>query len=225
MALEQKLSLYSINADCENFTLNDDTVYGAPNPDRVDVAVYVTGVKKNNDGADTPLVVLPIVADPFTVASWNVESAKDGWHVFSMYAISVWDMATAYLTGEAVYDNGIIYKALRASTNAPPSTSVNDWQTVSDLSEINDAGNIDFTLIDINIMCRSEICYSKIVSKAAIDTCTNSCDTLFGKLYREVDVLLQGANVKCQQESNADFETITRAMENVCEDYGPCAKC
>jgi len=225
MALEFKLTIFSINADCENFSLIDETVYGAPNPDRADLAVYVTGFKKNNDGADTALTVLPETNDPFTVAKWAAESSMDGWHVFPMYGVSVWDSGTSYVTDDAVYDSGNVYKALRASTNAPPSTSGSDWVAVTDMSEIDEAANIEFALIDINPTCRSEICYSKVVSQAALDACKNDCDTLYTKLYREVDVLMQGANVKCQQERNAEFETIIRALDNVCADYGPCANC
>jgi hypothetical protein len=225
MALEFNPTLFSINADCETFSLIDETVYGGANPLRVDLAVYMTGVKKNNLGDDTPLTILPEVTDKFTVAKWAVESSLDGWHSFTMYGLTVWDSGTSYVTGDAIYDNGNVYKALRASTNAPPATSGSDWVAVQELSEINDAGNIEYGLTDINITCRSEICYSKVVSQAALAMCNNSCDTLLEKHFREVDVLLQGANVKCLQERNAEFETIIRALDNVCEDFGPCANC
>ena len=213
------------NSIGEGTILNDDTVYGTPEAERNTVAIYVTGVKKNNDGADTPLVVTPNVADPYTVTSWVVESTKDGWHSFPMYAVPKWLVGTSYVTNDAVHDNGYVYIALAANTGQTPASSPAEWKLVTDMSEVEVSANVTWKPQDITIDCRSEICYAKVVSKAALDTCNNSCDTLFGKLFREVDMLYQGSSVKCQQEKYADYETIIRELENVCEDYGPCATC
>ena len=225
MAIEFKLTLESIDANCEESTLRDDTTYGNGEAERSELAVYVRGVKKNNNSDDTDVEVTPLDPDPFAVDRWTFNADSDGWYVFPQYGVYVWDSATAYVTDDAVYKNGTLYKALRASVNADPETSGSDWVAVSDLKEIDDSGNIEYGLNDITISCRSEKCYAEVTSEAAKEVCNNTSDTLFGKLYREVDVLLQGANVKCQQEKYAEYEDIIRALENVCKDYGPCSNC
>jgi hypothetical protein len=225
MALELKCSVYSINADCATFILQDDTAWGNPEADRTDRALYIAGFKKNNTAADTALTITPLVTDPFTVTQWQIESSKDGWHSFPMYAVPIWDNATGYVTGDAVYEGSAVYVALSANTNEQPSASPTYWSVVTDFSTIDDAGNIDFAIQDITISCRSEICYGKVVGKASSEVCKGNCDTLFGSLYREVDTLMQSANVHCQQENYAAYENDIRSLEPICTDYGPCANC
>lgn len=108
---------------------SNPTGYGTPNADRDDLARYVALRKKNVNDVDDGAVTVKAYGEQFT-------RDRDGWYEAIMCSVAKYDSGTAYGAGTGdtnvsiVDDSGILYRALRATTNDTPASSPLDWLAI-----------------------------------------------------------------------------------------------
>jgi hypothetical protein len=105
---------------------SNPTGYGAPNPERTDLARYVSLQKKNVNDIDDGAITVNEYGDQFT-------RDRDGWFAAIMFSVIKWDSGTAFSVGTgdtdvAIVDyNGVLYKAIQTGSNHIPSASPTYW--------------------------------------------------------------------------------------------------
>jgi hypothetical protein len=227
MALELKLTLQSVTADCEQLTLIDETTYGGANPERTDLAVIVIGYKKGLPSeADQQLTVSGNDNDPLTDISWIATSTWDGWHSFPMYAVPEYSAVTLYSLNQCVYHVSALYKCLAATTGTEPGTDPLFWELLptdsanlgTTMDALEAADNVTYDYFNFIVTCRSEICYSKAVAAATNEGCCEGCtDAELKQTYERLDVLLNSAFSLCTQLRYAEAEEVVRNITHICE--------
>lgn len=227
MALELVLKLIAQSADCEQLTLEDQTVYGGANPTRDQFGIFVVGYKKGlSDEVDEQLTVVSNNNDPLTNTQWYATSQADGWHSFPMYVVPIYSGATTYSINQCVFHNSAFYKCLAAVSGVEPGTDPGFWEQLltdddnlaTTVAALEAADNVTFDYFNFIVTCRSEICYSKLVVGAAKEGCCEGCtDAELKQTYERVDVLLNGTFSLCTQLRYAEAEELVRNMTHICE--------
>lgn len=218
--LELILADSAISLDCNDSTFTDDTVYGGDEFDRNEVAVIVTGVKKGlPDESDTDLVISGNDSDPLTDTFWQTTTSLDGWYVLPMYAVPLYNAATANILGDVLYHSAQLWKCLQNNTGTEPGTDVDFWEAILiDDSAVESADNVTFDYFNYVITCRSAQCYSETVTAAATKGCCEDCnDTELKQLYERLDLLLNGVYSLCNQTRYAEAEVVVRNIIHICE--------
>ena len=221
MALEQKLSLTALSADCATQTWTDETVYGGAELLRNQLAIFVVGYKKGlPDEVDDPLDVTGNDNDPLTDSYWIVsDTTKDGWYSMPMYAIPIYDGAGSYTIDQVVYYAGSLWKCLAAVSGVPPDSNPAFWAQITlDDPAVELADNVQFDYFNEIVTCRSDKCYAKVVSAAANEGCCEGCsDAELKQTYERLDLLLNAVFSSCSQLKYAEAEEIVRNVTNICE--------
>ncbi|UCD06999.1 MAG: hypothetical protein JSW41_04160 [Candidatus Aenigmatarchaeota archaeon] len=229
MALEQQICHTSNTADCEVFTITDQTGtydavdnpggYGAPNPLRNDLALYLLGYKYKEGEDDEDITAVINNTDPQNVTYWEIANSEDGYYYFDLLTINIWDNLTSYVVDDLVFHNQVFYKALNANNNSEPSDINTDWEIVTDLAaETANTSLVANVRYNMNYTCRIEICYAKVVhdSGAICNGCLD-CKGQVLKLYQRLDVLLQSMFINMSQENWIEADKVAQTMVGYCK--------
>jgi hypothetical protein len=236
MALEAKLKRGAIDADLAFFLVQDNTGnydavdnaggYGTPNPDRVDLALYVYGYRYKKDSDDL-LLLIDNSADATSVTSWQVPMTEDGYYWFRMLTFNVWNDATAFVANNLVYYAGAYYRALDASTNEIPSVYPLKWELLSDADLISDelfedANVVSSTTLDTVINSRAKACYQIQVKKHAKENCSCKGDVPGPVVqpYMKIFVHLNAAAFDCRQQKYAQADAELMYLKDYCASIG-----
>lgn len=135
MALQLKLTnTNTVNAEGTRVYLKDDTGvysltnlggYGAPNVARNTLALLLLATSKGSKG---DVLVSTEPYNPLTTGIFNVIVAKDGWYVFQLVSLPLYDVSLlpTYTNGDILYDpiSGNINKIVQVTTvvTAAPAT-------------------------------------------------------------------------------------------------------
>lgn len=86
-----------------DYSISNSGGYGTPNPTRTSTALFAIGVNKTSKG---DVLVEFEKYNPLTASKFNAIIARDGWYVFSMAAIPIYNAAglSTYTTGKIYYN-------------------------------------------------------------------------------------------------------------------------
>lgn len=221
MALEFIIPKQEKQEDCGSFVLDDTTVYGAPNDDRVNRANTLFVTKTDKDGVRTLLPIVPNSADPLVVSQWTVSITLDGWIEKLLASVLVYNGVTNYVSGDVLYYNGVFYKANQAVTGTPPPSAEYDVITAASLYTDELANtSIDWAMLDDLITCRTEDKLSGEHERVADDFFASNENTTDYNEADKIDSLLNAAQGALLNGRPADAERIIRGIENYILRYG-----
>lgn len=227
MALIFDICKVGNSADCGKIFIEDKTVYGVDPDDRASYALFLAGFFYNENADDSRITIDN--TDPLNVVTWEVLSNSDGYHYFDLLPIVVWKSATAFSVGDICYENTFYWKALTNDSNKiPTNTEGVSWEKVADpyleVDNLNELGNPVIAQVlryDMVSLCRANICYGEVTSKAAENGCSD-CTSSFNKEYAKIDVLIQSAYVKIGQTQYTAAHKIALLMQDICNDLTDC---
>ena len=221
MALELKVTLSALSADCATQTRIDETVYGGAELLRNQLAIFLIAYKKGlPDEEDEPLVVTGNDNDPLTDVSWVIsDTTKDGWYSTPMYAVPIYDGAGNYTIDQVVYYAGSLWKCLASVSGVPPDSNPNFWDQITlDDPAVELADNVQFDYFNEIVTCRGDKCYAAVVTAAANKGCCEGCsDAELKQTYERLDLLLNAVFSNCTQLKYAEAEEVVRNVINICE--------
>lgn len=225
MALEVQGCYTAITADCGTITIDDITTYGGGELERVAVAVIAYLYKPSWDpDVETAQITLDSYV-PESVTQWTAPITVDGHYLFLQYVVELWDVAITYAIDDIVYESGSLWKSLTSNIGSTPSSSPSDWEVLTDQLDTIETlpSTVTEGVSEFVPLCRSEKCYAKIVASLAITGKCGSCtEEELGKLYRRVDVLLQGAYVAAAQTRYNEADEIVSTLIEICQDVENC---
>ena len=217
MALDLIISSISYNSDATEATIPDNTVYGSPNADREDVAVFLLLWKMDEDENETEVEIDN--DSPDTVTEWTFDSSTDGWYKAQIIVIPNWDILTAYTVGQVVYyTNGSIYICILNSTgNLPTNTTYFSPIEITD-TDITEADNVTSEYQDYLVIEQGKIC----AGEAAADwykeqDCSNCKKTDFASSMFKKRAMIIAAQRYAAISLYAKAEAVTRKLETACE--------
>lgn len=232
MALTADLVRTATTADGSSSTFTDETVYGTANPDRNEVAVYLTAYKVDEDLVETALTVTtfnPETATAFTVSNGSV----DGWVKYNFVIVDNWLIGTTYTKYDLVWDTGqnAFYEYINDSDTAGNIvTNTTYWLVVADpttkianVGTVTESGNLIYQVVNKVLSFQTSICYIKAQSLKAKECCGSDdcgCDSRLTRLATRIRDLF--ANLPLN-ESTGEYlqgEKNARLVEKYCDDCG-----
>lgn len=220
MALTPTLSLI-INGAITEGTLSDDTVYGAPNQLRADVAVYATLSKLAYNLSSTSVTITGDTSDPLTVTEWTWTYTTDGWYQARQVIIDEYNAATVYNRYDAVYYSGVVYRSTSAAThsdNTPPNASF--WEVISDpvslidnVGAVNESTNISYKIYNEILYPKAQKKFGDAIAEAATDCCSDCKREDDVETYEFLGVMVDSMNLANTRSRFAEGEKIARKTE------------
>ncbi len=214
MALTQLLEIQFFT-DCLSIDFVDKTVYGSPEDDRVDLAVYLFVTRKFEDPADD-LDLSPANSDPVDDAQWNVLTADDGHYEFTMLSMDIWDNSVTYNIDDIVHYLGIVYKGLvnGISVGLVPLGNPTEWELVTDLTTLFTNLTVTASTFGEIVDCRIRKCHKiELVN----DECLcGDCDEYSVPLHTKLFNMLNAAQAKALELKFIDAEKIIQTATDMC---------
>lgn len=232
MALTANFVRSSISADGLTSNWTDSTVYGGANPNRVQVAIWLTAYKVDVNQVETGLTVT--VFDPELATSFVTTNGIDGWTRYYFIIINNWLVGTTYNRYDLVWDatGNKFYQYINVTSTAGNAVSnATYWAVVADptiyLKQIGTSTAVNniaaYQIINKVLDYQTSICYIKAASKHAEECCGNDdcgCDSRLGKLYHKIRDIFSNLTLN---ESTGQFlsgEKNARLVEKYCSDCG-----
>lgn len=228
MALELKLKRGGVADDLSYVYIDDNTGnyevtdnpggFGAPNPLRNTIALYLYGYKYR-PSSDDELLVFSQTADPLTVSNWKINLTEDGYYYFRVLGIPIWDIATPYNVGDIVYDSSRYWIAIDVSTGLQPLNNPVEWEEIPDLTTdaIYTNTSIYTGSLDQVFDYRAKVCYQTQVQLEAEGCCDcHSKDKSKTKIYQKIFVHLSAARFDCLQQKYAQADAELKFLEDFC---------
>lgn len=233
MAISIALRRGAISDDLTYFMVEDNTGtydatsnpggYGAPNPERSELALFIYGYKYHKETADSALEIVNNL-DPENAASWQVMMSEDGYHYIRVVAVPLWNGTTEYILGELKFYATKFYKATQTSTNLDPVNNPDYWTEVTDLTtdEVYENTSVYVHQFDTVIDSRGKKCYQLNLSKKAKDNC-NCSGEMPGAVvqpYMRIFVHLNTAKFNCLQQKYALADDQLKYLSEYCDSIG-----
>lgn len=231
MALTANLVRSTITAPGTESTWTDETVYGGANPDRNEVALYLTAYKVDEDLVETALEVETF--DPETVTEFVTTNGEDGYHKYYFIIVDNWLIGTTYNKYDLVWSTAqnLFYQYINDSPTAGNAvTNTNYFSPVADpTSLLQDIGtseepqNIVYQIIGKVVDFQTSICYMKASAKHAKETCDGNdcgCDSRIGRLFHKIRDLFNSLALNEAQGQFIQGEKNARLAEKWCDDCG-----
>lgn len=232
MALTADLSRITVTADGTESTWEDNTVYGTANPDRDEVAVYLTAYKVDEDLVETALEVEAF--DPETATEFTTTNGDDGWSKYYFVIVDRWLIGTEYEQYDLVWSESeeafYEYTNETASTgnlvtNATYFTAVDDPTTkIANVGTDEESGNLVYQVVNKVLDFQTSICYIKAASQFAKESCdTNDgcgCDTRLGRSFTKIRNLFASLTLNESTGKYLEGEKNARLAERYCDDCG-----
>lgn len=235
MALTANLVRASVTQDGTQSTWTDSTVYGTPELNRNQVAVFLSAYKVDEDQVETPLTVSTDQAGaaPKTNSSFTTTNGVDGWHKYYFVIIADWLISTTYNQYDLVWSpsQNLFYEYIY-----PTPTSGNDVINTTYFLPVADpttkilnvgtdleSGNLIYQVVEKVLSYQTSICYLKAAAKHAKETCGSDdcgCDSRLGKLYHKIRDLFNNLAINESTGLYLDGEKNARLAEKWCDDCG-----
>jgi hypothetical protein len=213
MALTLSLSYSSETPDGDgNYisVLTDTTTYATGgNPARADGALYLTLEKINYDSSvDYEIDITSYT--PASVTDFTFTTTKDGWIQGKYCFIPDFNIATAYVQYDAVYEGGVVYRATQSSTGqTPPNSSY--WEIISSPTSLVDndgsateSGNIAVLVYNLIVYPFAKKLYGDLAEDYAIKCCGSWKDVEEFNAFKQmggITTALQGCNTRSRWAS------------------------
>jgi hypothetical protein len=219
MALDVSLTV-SISSDLETSTLTDATVYGSPNPDRVDLRVFAAVQKLQEDLDATTLAVTSNTGDAETVTAWTYTTPDDGYIRFYYVAIPAYSGVTTYAAYDAVYNTSddTVYRSKVASNSGNALTDTAYWEVISSPAllaanegESTESANITQLTYERVLVPKSQRAYSRLVGDNCPCTDCDDDDIIFS--YEKLRWLLNSALIADSSNEYVKGEGVARMID------------
>lgn len=217
--------------DCGNYTITNKTVFGAPNPNRNQLALVMFVTRTSKDAVRTLQSLLPDTADPLTVAAWVVTSTDDGLIEKLLFSVNIWVSGGPYVIGDIVYDvaGAAFFKCSVGNSSATrPGLNLAQWggaAITADSLYTTEIDNECTTMqrvfqYDLNT-CRIEVKVNQEYQRVADGFIrANSKRQLEYSEGDELDSLLQSAYSALDNDRPYEAEEIVRNITNFVLNYG-----
>ncbi len=230
MALSANLTITSVTADGSHTILTDSTIYGTPNVDRNQVAVYLTAYTVAESLIETPIVVASF--DPETATTFTITNGLDGRYRFYFIIVNNWLVGTTYNQYDLVWET--TQNKFYQYTNATPSsghavTDANYFTVVTDPTSIirnvgtsTASGNIVYQILENIADYQTAKCYGNAITLAAKDNCSAECDcsSKLGQSVKKIRTLLAVMRLSNTRQQYLVGERAARQAEKYCTDCG-----
>jgi hypothetical protein len=221
MALELSYTSETPVEDGYQGVLTDDTSYGTGgNPVRASGVVYLTGNKINYDDSVAEAIEINDY-DPETATDFTFTIPTDGWEQFLFCYIPNYNIATAYVQYDAVYLDGVVYRATQASTGQTPPNGTY-WEVIEEPTSLvendglaTESPNIESLVYNIIIFPEAKKKFGDAAEEYAIKCCGTFRDDVEFTAFKELGAIttaLQGCNVRSRWASG---EKISRYAEQL----------
>lgn len=227
------LTRTSYAEDLSTSSWEDTSVYGTPNPDRADGAIFLTAYKVDEDLVETAITVTTF--DPKTATTFTTEndSTGDGHYKYYFIFADDWLIGTTYEEFDVVWS--LTEEAFYEYTNAAPSagnlvTDVNYWTAledpttkIADVGTDEESGNLSYLVVQKVLDIYGSVCRLKAGIQFAKQVCPNDdcgCDTRLGKYYTKIRNLYTSLAMYETTGRYTDGEKAARLLEKYCDDCG-----
>ena len=231
MALTANLTRTAISSDGTESTFEDETVYGGANPDRNEVAVYLTAYKVDEDQEETALDIETF--DPETADEFTVTNGDDGWHKYYFVIVDNWLIGTTYNQYDLVWsttENGFYEYINESSTAGNAVTNTTYFSPVTDpttkianVGTEEESGNLIYQVVEKVLSFQTSICYIKAMSLKAKECCINddcNCDAKIVRLANKIRDLFSNLTLNESTGQYLEGEKNARLAEKYCDDCG-----
>lgn len=235
MALEAILTRTGVTDDGSQTYWRDDTVYGAPNLNRNQVAVFLTAYKVDIDQVESPLVVQGF--DPEIATEFITENSLDGWYKYYFAIVENWLIGTTYSRYDLVWDTvtELFYEYVNATPTAGNAvTDTTYFAPVSDptskianVGTATESGNLIYAIVQKIFDYATAACYVTLATRIAKDNCggdcgdgCDGCNSRESKLFKKIRSLLTSMRLDEAQELWFAGERAARLAEKYCDDCG-----
>ncbi len=231
MALTANLVRTAVTADGTETTWTDQTVYGSPNPNRNQVALYLTAYKMDSNQESSVLIVDSF--DPEVVTSFVTDNDVDGWYQYRFVIVNNWLIGTTYNRYDVVWSptENAFYQYINVTPSAgnlvtdPVYFIEIDDPTglIDDLGTEQAPGNLVYQVINKILSYETAICYLKLSSKYAKENCASGdcgCDSPAYKTLIKIRTLFYNLTFDEVQGKFIQGEKNARLAEKYCSDCG-----
>ncbi len=230
MALTPLLTFTSVTADGSQSTLTDATVYGGANPDRNEVAIYLTAYKVDEDQVESALTVETF--DPETATTFTVTNTIDGRYKYKFVIVDYWLVGTVYNQYDMVWSptENAFYQYIFATpssgqlvTNTTYYSPVTDPTTIiDDDGTAEESGNLIFQILEKIIDYATAACYANIAILSAKENCADDCgcSSKLCKSKNRIRTLLSVMRISDTRQQYLQGERFAREAEKYCSDCG-----
>lgn len=203
--------------------ITDATVYGSPNPNRVDVVVDLLAFKVDEDLVETGLEVATY--DQETEDAFVVTNTTDGHQKFVLIITPEYSNITPYPQYSAVFYNDRYYRvtALTPITGVLP-TDVGNWEqiTIEDLYESlgtsSESPNVEIGIVQQVLTFSASQCLGDLASQNAKHNCGGDChDPKLKQKFDELWLLVYTASIASSRGLYTAGEGMMRMAESYCD--------
>ncbi len=211
--------------DGSDTIIADSTVYGSPNADRNEVAVYLLPFKLNEDLEETALVQDDY--DPETVTEFTVTNTTDGHQKYVQIIVDNYAGGTTYNQYDAVYypTTGFLYKSKQStpfSGVVPTNTTNWDVVTAQDLYEaigsVEEATNVIVGIVQTVLTFSAQQCLTELAEDVAKEGCCDDCNnTKLKESFENLWLLVYVATISASRGKYTQGERFMREAETYCD--------
>lgn len=230
MPLALTLSRGAVDADLGFFFITDNTGlydvnnkpggYGAPNPARNTLALYVYGYQHVSGNDDTVIAINNTI--PATVTEWQINDTQDKYRYFKILGIPIWTTSPYVFNVNnppLVYYNAVYYKCLQNSTNLNPINNPLYWEPIVNLTtpEIYANTTIHVGSFDIVTNWNGKKCYQTQMFLEAKDCGCNGTNRAEVRPFEKIFVMLYTAGLKCAQQQYIQADELLTELSLYCQ--------
>lgn len=225
MALTPALAVssYSKTDDGSVTNLVDNTVYGTPNADRADLALWVTAYKVDENLVESALTVQTF--DPETATTFIVENTIDGHYKVYLAIVEDYDNGNTYEQYDVVWYSSTeaFYRCKVASSTGVIPTNTTNWEVIADPTTLiandgtaSESVNLTWQILQFIVTFNSQVCMGNLV--VSQDDCGCSSDTRTDKAIKELEQLIRGMLIADGRQLYTKGEKYARIATNICND-------
>jgi hypothetical protein len=230
MALIPQLYHSATSVDGSTSTITDTTVYGAPELERNEVAVWLSAAKVDESNLDTPLEVTTF--DPETATEFIVTNTVDGRYRYYFVIAPNWSNVTTYELGDLVWSTteNAFYQYINSTPAAGNPVTGTYFEIVADPSvlyiedEETEPTNAYFLTYEWIVDYLTAKCYGTAQLKAAEEDCGGDCGCgcggKTGKYASKLYVLLSVMRIANVRQRYNLGERYARTAEKYCDECG-----
>ena len=231
MALVPNIAIDSVAQDGSYSVIDDGTVYGTPNPDRADVAVFLTAYKVDVNLIETAATVETF--DPKTATEFTVTNGIDGRYKYYFIIADDWLVGTEYDQYDVVWsptEEAFYEYTFETATTGNLVTDTVYWTALADpTSKIADvgtdeeSGNLLYQVYERILDYATAACYADVAILAAKENCADDCNSANSKYARprnRIRTLLSVMRISDVRQQYLQGEIFAREAQKYCNDCG-----
>lgn len=231
MALTPSISRTSVAEDGSYSVLTDGTTYGGANPDRNEVAVFLTAYRVDEDLVETAVDITAF--DPKTATDFTVTNDVDGRYKYNFIIADDWLIGTEYNqydvvwspTEEAFYEytfetpttGNVVTDTIYWTALPDPTTKIDDVGTAEE------SGNLLYQVYERILDYATAACYANVAILAAKESCADDCNPVNSKYARprnRLRTLLSVMRISDTRQQYLQGEKFAREAQKYCDECG-----